>query len=428
MKDVMMIRNVRDYVFSKGDSSGTIYGYIILGFAQEGLMGEGIQVLKKIHEQRISTGGHPYTILLKLAGSLASLYHGDTIYKMYLKSGLKDSVVDTAAIEMFGRCGEPDIAKTIFESLRLKDLICWTTYLQCLTLNGRSKEAIDVFHNIQQVGYAPNHLTVTVALQACSHGGFVDVAKVIWKKFSYLKDEIMVNCMVDVLARSGLLEEAESLLRKETKNIRESTALKAILGACRTHSDLNRALRIGYELIEINPTDASNYIVLANLCEACGNKKEQTKIQNLKRANKAWKIPGISQIEINGEPHSFVASDSSHPQILEIKKKLGEVAKNLILHGYIFDLKWCTSQTALSEEDKINALCEHSEKLAICLGLLNTPHGVTLRITKNLRMCGDCHSATKYIARLYKRDILVRDKSRFHHFTQDGKCSCNDFY
>ncbi|PKI61090.1 hypothetical protein CRG98_018535 [Punica granatum] len=79
------------------------------------------------------------------------------------------------------------------------------------------------------------------------------------------------------------------------------------------------------------------------------------------------------------------------------------------------------------EEDKKTALSRHSEKLAIAFGIMNTPPGATIRIVKNLRVCGDCHQATKFISKVYSREIIVRDRTRFHHF-KDGVCSCKDYW
>ena len=81
----------------------------------------------------------------------------------------------------------------------------------------------------------------------------------------------------------------------------------------------------------------------------------------------------------------------------------------------------------VSEEEKEHNLTTHSEKLAIAFGLLNTAPGVVLRVTKNLRICGDCHTATKFISMIYGREIFVRDVNRFHHF-KDGHCSCGDYW
>ncbi len=81
----------------------------------------------------------------------------------------------------------------------------------------------------------------------------------------------------------------------------------------------------------------------------------------------------------------------------------------------------------VEDEEKEEHLCYHSEKLAIGFGLIRTPPGTRIHVFKNLRVCGDCHNATKLISKLVGREIIVRDGNRFHHF-KDGKCSCNDYW
>ena len=81
----------------------------------------------------------------------------------------------------------------------------------------------------------------------------------------------------------------------------------------------------------------------------------------------------------------------------------------------------------VKEELKENMLCSHSERLAIAFGLISTSAGTVIRIIKNLRICGDCHTATKFISKIAVREIVVRDANRFHHFKQ-GSCSCNDYW
>ena len=85
------------------------------------------------------------------------------------------------------------------------------------------------------------------------------------------------------------------------------------------------------------------------------------------------------------------------------------------------------SSEAGDEDDKAAQLCSHSEKLAIAFGLLSTAADTPLRITKNLRVCSDCHQGTALISHLRHREILVRDANRWHHF-KDGQCSCRDYW
>ena len=77
--------------------------------------------------------------------------------------------------------------------------------------------------------------------------------------------------------------------------------------------------------------------------------------------------------------------------------------------------------------EKEVALCGHSEKLAMAFGILSLPPGKTIRVTKNLRVCGDCHEMAKFMSKSASREIVLRDSNRFHHF-KDGYCSCRGFW
>jgi hypothetical protein len=82
----------------------------------------------------------------------------------------------------------------------------------------------------------------------------------------------------------------------------------------------------------------------------------------------------------------------------------------------------------LEEEEREFALRYHAEKLAVAFGLMMSSGSTTpIRIIKNLRICGDCHLAIKYMSAVENREIIVRDKHRFHHF-KDGKCSCQEYW
>ena len=137
------------------------------------------------------------------------------------------------------------------------------------------------------------------------------------------------------------------------------------------------------------------------------------------------KIPGQTWIEINKKVHTFLVDDKSHEQLGEIQAELKRLTNEMRESGYIPNTKFVAHD--MNEEEKEDHLCSHSEKLAIGLGLISTPPGTPLLITKNLRVCPDCHSATKSISKLRNREITVRDANRFHHF-KDGECSCGNYW
>ncbi|CAF5024010.1 unnamed protein product, partial [Rotaria sp. Silwood1] len=123
----------------------------------------------------------------------------------------------------------------------------------------------------------------------------------------------------------------------------------------------------------------------------------------------------------------FKAHDRSHPRSSEIYAELDRLSSELIQYGHRFDSSWITR--SIQEDESIESvLCGHSEKLAIAFNFIQRPIPSIIQITKNLRVCGDCHAATKLIAKIRQRDIIVRDANRIHHFYSSGQCSCQDHF
>ncbi|CAF4541566.1 unnamed protein product [Didymodactylos carnosus] len=136
----------------------------------------------------------------------------------------------------------------------------------------------------------------------------------------------------------------------------------------------------------------------------------------------------MTYIEIDGVNHSFYAHDKSHPKSNEIYNELDKLQQELIDYGHTFDYNSITRRVKTEHgETSLSVIMGHSEKLAIAYGLISTKENEPLFITKNLRVCPDCHEATKLISKIRQREINVRDSNRFHKF-KNGQCSCNDFF
>ncbi|ONK63061.1 uncharacterized protein A4U43_C07F11010 [Asparagus officinalis] len=178
-------------------------------------------------------------------------------------------------------------------------------------------------------------------------------------------------------------------------------------------------------VIELDSTNSGRYILLANLYASVGRWDDVAKIRVLMNELGVKKEPGWSVIEFDGAINEFIAGGMSHPEAKEIYAKVDEMLDAIRLEGYVPDIGGVLHD--IKEEEKENPLHYHSEKLAIGFGLLKTKPGETIRISKNLRVCKDCHYASKIISRAYDREIVVRDRNRFHHF-RGGVCSCKDYW
>lgn len=137
------------------------------------------------------------------------------------------------------------------------------------------------------------------------------------------------------------------------------------------------------------------------------------------------KDAGCSWISVKNAVYVFQAKDTSHERNSEIQAMLAKLRRDMNEAGYVPDTNFALYD--LQEEEKISEVWYHSEKIALAYGLIAIPPGVPIRITKNLRICGDCHSAIKFISGIVGREIIVRDNNRFHQFI-DGQCSCGDYW
>ncbi|QHO25843.1 hypothetical protein S245_006204 [Arachis hypogaea] len=275
----------------------------------------------------------------------------------------------------------------------------------------------------------PDEITFVAVLSACSHNGLVEEG---YECFHSMTNEYGIvphikhyGCMVDLLGRAGRLDEAYKFI--DELPIKPTPILwRTLLSACSSHGNVEMGKQVIERIFELDDSHGGDYVVLSNLC-ARYEKWEDVNFLRKKMVDKgAVKIPGCSSIEVNNIVHEFFSGDGVHSTSNALHHTLDELVKELKLAGSVPDTS-LVFHADMDDGEKEIILRYHSEKLAITYGLLNTPPGTTIRVMKNLRVCGDCHNAAKFISFIFGRQIIVRDVQRFHHF-KDGECSSGDYW
>ncbi|PIM98570.1 hypothetical protein CDL12_28950 [Handroanthus impetiginosus] len=340
----------------------------------------------------------------------------------------------TSLLDMYAKCGRINSAIRVFNSMHKKNVITWNAMLGGLAMHGKGSMVIDMFDQMLQEAMKPNDVTFTAMLSACSHSGLVEEGRRLFYSLENVYGIIpsMENyaCMVDLLGRSGHLEEAEAVIRGMPMRPNE-VVLGSLLGACTVHRKHELGERLIHDLFQLYPQNTEHHVLLSNMYALLGESDKANSFRRDLRDRGIRKVPGISTMYIKGQVHQFSAGEKSHPRTNEIYEMLYEMTQKLKLAGYVPD----TSSQILSgggvddanEEEKERALMCHSEKLAVCFGLITTKAGTSLYIFKNLRICKDCHSWMRLVSRIYGREIVVRDRNRFHSF-KFGLCSCSDYW
>ncbi|KAF7808770.1 pentatricopeptide repeat-containing protein [Senna tora] len=403
---------------------------MLVGLSQNGYAEDALKLFCKMQEENVSANSVTFVSLLHCCAHMGSLKKGKSVHALLIRHGYAfDAVNMSALIDMYAKCGKILTAEMLFnDGFHFKDVIFCNSMIMGYGMHGHGHQAISVYDRMIKVGLKPNQATFVSLLTACSHSGLVEEGKTLFhimeRDHNIKPSEKHYACIVDLLSRAGCLEEAEALV-KQMPFEPGTEVLEAILSGCRTHKNIEMGTQVADRLLSLDYLNSGIYVMLSNIYAQARRWESVNHIRSLMRTRGLKKTPAYSLIEVGNQVCTFFAGDDSHPKWADICELLENLRLEVEACGYVPNTS-CVLRD-VDEPMKVRLLWGHSERLAIAFGLLSTPYGSLLRITKNLRVCADCHTVTKYISKIVKRDIIVRDANRFHHFV-NGECSCNDYW
>ncbi|CAM6058668.1 unnamed protein product [Sphagnum tenellum] len=402
---------------------------MIGGFSKDGDGEEAFSVFNQMQQEGIVPNTITFISILKLCASTAALLAGKRVHAIINQAGLQaDICVGNALVDMYAKCGSIVDAQKVFDKMHERDVVSWNAIITGYAQHGLGEDALQLYNQMQQEGLSPDSTTFVGVLSACSHAGLVYEGLQLFNSmchdYSIIPTVEHYGCMVDLLGRAGLLNAAEGFIRNMPFEA-DASIWAAFLGACRIHSNVKLADHAAKILLRTETQNAAVYVQLSNIYAAAGLWDDVEKVRNSMKDRGVKKEPGRTWIELGDQTHSFMIEDGSHPQSEKIYAELDRLSKLIQTAGYVPDTRFVVHD--VDEKLKEIALCYHSEKLAIAFGIINMPSGTPIRIIKNLRVCTDCHTFTKFISKITGREIVARDSRRFHHF-KNGLCSCGDFW
>ncbi|KAK9287093.1 hypothetical protein L1049_015504 [Liquidambar formosana] len=424
------VENARLVFDRMKERDGISWNSILSGYTQNGEASEALLLFD--HMQVSECKPNPVTALIMVSACayLGSQHLGRKIHKFIIdsKTGIDITLWNTL-MDMYAKCGNLDTAIEMFNDRHPseRNVSSWNVLISGYGMHGHGKEALKIFSQMQEEGVEPNHITFTSILSACSHAGLIDEGRKCFadmKKLSVTPEVKHYACMVDMLGRAGLLYEAFDLI-KEMPSPPNDGVWGALLLACRIHGNTELGKIAANNLFQLEPEHTGYYVLMSNIYAASSKWHEVGKLREDMKSRGLRKPAAFSVIEFGKEVHGFHTADQLNPYSREVYRKVEGLAVEMKMAGYVPDLS-CVLHD-VEEEDKQQILNYHSEKLAVAFGIMKIDPEMAIQVTKNLRVCNDCHSAFKFISYIYRRKIIVRDANRFHHF-EGGTCSCKDYW
>ncbi|OVA13338.1 Pentatricopeptide repeat [Macleaya cordata] len=252
-----------------------LWNCIIDGYVKNGLLEESFLLLRKMKLEQMKPNSATLAGLLSACASSGVLATGQFLHKYIEEEELLelDAVLGTALVDMYSKCGLIEKAVDVFDKMQSKDVKTWTAMITAYGVHGQAVNAIRHFQKMEEEGETPNGVTFLAVLNACSHGGLVMEGKNCFERmvdvYGFSPSVEHYGCMVDLLGRAGLLEEAHELLKSlpiET----DATAWRALLAACRVYGNFELGETVKRRLVELNDKHPSDSILLSSTYAVAG--------------------------------------------------------------------------------------------------------------------------------------------------------------
>ncbi|OAY83741.1 Pentatricopeptide repeat-containing protein, chloroplastic [Ananas comosus] len=324
------------------ERSAVSWTTMITGLIDAGSYEEAFELFLLTWQEQLDAGPRMFATVVRAAAGVGSVSAGRQLHTCVAKMGLYGNVfISCALIDMYSKCGCIEEAQWVFDEMPEKTVVGWNSIIAGYALHGYSERALELYYEMQSSNNAPFRPTANM-----------------WA---------------------------------------------ALLTACRIHKNSELGKFAAEKLFGMEPEKLNNYIVLLNIYSSSNRMEDAaTVLETLKRKGLRL-LPACSWIEVRKKPFGFLFGDKSHPQSVEIYRRLDELMEEIKQIGYVSDEKTLLPDVGENEQRLSK---HHSEKLAIAFGLINTPASTPLQIAQGHRLCSDCHNVIKLATIVTKREIV----------------------
>ncbi|KAL3520420.1 hypothetical protein ACH5RR_018569 [Cinchona calisaya] len=305
-------------------------------YSQKQQYKEALEIFNEMKDNGINPDEVTMSTIVSACAHLGWLEQGKEIHIYVMQNGFDlDVYIGSALIDMYAKCGSMERSLVVFFKLLEKNLFCWNSVIEGLAAHGYANEALVMFHMMEKEKIKPNGITFLSVLTACTHAGMVEEGK---SKFLQMtRDHLILpeikhyGCMVDLLSKAGLLEEALELVR--SMNIEPNSVIwGSLVGGCKLHKNLEIAQMAVDKLMLLEPNNSGYYNLLVNMYAEANRWNEVARIRsNMKNLGAEKRCPGSSWIEVEKNIFQFASCDHSHPASKEIYLLLEELFGQLKL-------------------------------------------------------------------------------------------------
>lgn len=266
---------------------------------------EALQLLTRMVKSGVQPDDATLVVALSACAAIGELEFGRQIHSWIRGTDLADiTSVCNSLVDMYAKCGAVDEAYDTFNKMKMKSKVSWNVMILGLASHGDGKEALALFSRmLEENSERPDNITFLGVLCACSHGGMIDEGRQIFdimiRDYNIQPTIKHYGCMVDLLGRAGLVEEAYNLIESMPME-GNAVVWRTLLAACQVHGYVELGERVRKQLLELEPNHSSDYVLLSNMYASTGQWNEMSKQRRSMQKRRVQKPqPGNSCIGVS---------------------------------------------------------------------------------------------------------------------------------
>ncbi|KDP32395.1 hypothetical protein JCGZ_13320 [Jatropha curcas] len=307
---------------------------IMAAYSRASDFNEVLCLFRRMQEAGLEPNESVLVSVLTACAHLGAITQGLWVHSYAKRFNLDvNPILATALVDMYSKCGHVDSALSVFKGIVSKDAQAWNAMISGVAMNGDAKKSLELFYDMISSGVQPTETTFVAILSACSHGMMVNEGLILFEQMSSVygiepKFEHYA-CIVDLLARSGMVEEAEKFVDKKMGGLegKDANVWGALLSACRIYGNVEVGNRVWKKLADMQTLDSGSQLLSYNIYKEAGWVLEANRVGKLISEAGMKKQPSCSVIELNGVVEEFLVGDVAHPRASEAYKTLNSLFK-----------------------------------------------------------------------------------------------------
>eukprot|EP00250_Pteridium_aquilinum_P003916 c14180_g1_i2 orf=213-3113(+) len=312
---------------------------LIAGYAEYGPCEEVLSCFERMHSDGIAQGTVTFLCAFKACGNMVAIDKGLELHTDSTLRGFdNDRSVGSTLVDMYAKLGLLSEAQDVFHKLHCQDVVSWNAIIKAHGINQAGGIAVQLFECMQKQGVKPDNVTFTCLLTACSRACLVQKGQQLFKAMTkdygipITRDSVV--CIVDLLARSGKVEEAWKLLGTMPSSP-SNEVLRSLLSACKTHTEQALGIVFYEQLVHLNPECAAPYLLMSDIYRRQGKWELAYKLEELRNNVRARKTPASAMIEVNRKVHKFLVGDTPCKEFAHFLEML---SLRVVTCGHVPDL------------------------------------------------------------------------------------------